>query len=122
MTSPGHTIDELVKAIGSNRYNFSCEEELQQAVASVLTDSSIQFDREHRIESDRLDFRVGGIAIEIKVDGSLTEVTRQLHRYAQREEIKSLLLVTSKSRHRAIPREMNGKMVEVLYLNPLTSL
>jgi hypothetical protein len=116
------TLDRLMSVLGSNGYRFSCEDELQQAIASVLTDCSIHFDREHQMEMDRLDFRVGNVAVEIKVAGSVTEVIRQLHRYSQSQEIEALLLVTSKSRHRTIPREMNGKRVEVLYLNPLSSL
>ena len=116
-------IDRLGEVLGQHRYSFTCENELQIALASVLTDSSIPFEREKRLTArDRPDFQVGTTAIEVKVGGSLTEVTRQLHRYAQLQEVESILLVTSKARHRAVPRQMNGKRVEVLYLNPLSLL
>jgi len=112
---------KLVEAILAQRYQYTCEDELQRAIASVLSDSSIPHVREYRLtEKDRLDFMVEGIVIEVKVDGSTTAVIRQLHRYAQHPEVKEIVLVTDRARHRSIPREMNGKPVTVAYLNPLS--
>lgn len=62
---------------------------------------------------------VEGTGIEVKIKGSLTEVTRQVHRYAQSEQVESLILITARGSHRGLPREMNGKRVIVIYLNPL---
>ena len=113
-------IEKVTAAISSRGFQYTCEDELQQAIASVLTDCSIPFDRESRMtKSDRPDFRLGDIALEVKVDGSRSEVMRQLHRYAQIPEVSVVILVTDKNRHRGMPRTMNGKDVHVIYLNPL---
>ena len=113
-------LETVAEAIGCRRYNYSCEAELQTAIASVLSDCSIPFSQEHRLnQKDRLDLKVEGLAIEVKVGGSLTDLMRQVHRYAQSEEITAVLVVTSRSKHRSLPTEMNGKPVRVLYLNPL---
>ena len=113
-------IEDLAQTIAGQRYNFGCEDDLQIAIASVLSNSSIPFSREYKLTAtDRPDFLVGKVAIEVKVDGSAVALTRQVHRYAQSKEVDAVLVVTSRSRHRNIPREMNGKPVRVLYLNPL---
>lgn len=112
--------DRIAEAIRGQSYSYTCESELQEAIAEVLSSCSIPFNREHRITAaDRPDFTVEGIAIEIKVEGSLTSVTRQLHRYAQLPGVDEIILVTDKAKHRAVPREMNKKTVNVIYLNPL---
>ena len=110
----------IAAVLRQNRFVTQCEDELQQAIASVLTSSSIGFSREKSLSrEDRPDFLAGRVALEVKVDGSLTQVTRQVHRYVQSEDVDGVLVVTTKQRHRALPREMNRKPVRVLYLNPL---
>lgn len=56
------------------------------------------------------------IAIEVKVDGSLAALTRQLHRYAQHDEVAALVAVSPRARHTAIPREISGKPVRMVSL------
>jgi hypothetical protein len=100
----------------------TCEEDLQAKIASALTSSSVPFEREVNLTpTDRIDFLVGKVGIEVKVKGSPTEVARQLNRYVQSDRIESLLLVTSKATHRALPSELNGKQIRLLYLNPLAA-
>ncbi len=112
--------ERIIKELMSRRFEYQCEDDLQQAIASVLSDCSIPFVREHRMNAkDRPDFTVEKIAVEVKIEGSVTAVTRQLHRYAQLDEVDEVVLVTSRSKHRSVPREMNGKPVSVVYLNPL---
>lgn len=108
-------VAELLRA-----HAFTCgnEAELQQAIGAVLTGAGIEHRREVRLtERDRIDFLVGGVGLEVKVDGSLSAVTRQLHRYAQRPEVGSLLLVTTRPQHRAAPRELCGKPVRVVLVH-----
>jgi hypothetical protein len=76
-----------------------------------------QFSREVKLSAaERIDFLMAdGLGIEVKVKGSLSDVTRQLHRYAQITEIKSLLLVTTKARHLEAPRSLNGKTIDIYF-------
>lgn len=112
--------DTLASTLDRFRFHFVGEEELQCAVEQVLTDEGFSFSREHSLtEADRIDFLVGGVGLEIKVDGSLSQVTRQLHRYAQCEEVKSLVLLTSRRKHCKMPPEMNGKTLTVIWVSSL---
>ena len=63
-----------------------------------------------------------GIGIEVKTNdskggASLSQVTRQLWRYAKLDSIKAIILVTSRSKHRDLPAEILGKPVFVVYLS-----
>jgi hypothetical protein len=79
---------------------------------------------------DRLDFLIGhsplwsavpmGTAIEVKVGGSLSDLTRQLARYAESDRITGLLVVTTKDRHRQLPPSLGGKPIAVLCLSDFT--
>jgi hypothetical protein len=57
-----------------------------------------------------------GIAVEVKVAGSVSAVTRQLLRYAYYPEVTELALVTTKVQHRQVPSLMSGKTVRVIHL------
>lgn len=100
-------------------YRFACnsETDLQEAVASVLREAGVPFDREYRLgPRDRVDFLIdGSVAVELKIDGSFSEVLRQLHRYSEHDTVKALVLVTTRAQHRAMPPEMNGKRVDVIH-------
>ena len=111
---------DIIKTLEGYEFSYTCEEELQKAIASALTASSIPHQREYRLnERDRLDFKVETIAIEVKVKGSLTETVRQVARYLLAPEIHSLIVVTTKAAHRGLPQNLNGKPIFVLYLPPL---
>ena len=66
-------------------------------------------------QKDRVDFFYDGVAIEVKVDGSTSDVTAQLQRYALHGSVREVLLITTRSRH-VIPAELGGKPVTVLLL------
>jgi hypothetical protein len=111
------TSARLREVLGAYRYTHASERDLQDGLAQVLSLRGIRFDREVRLsDEDRPDFMVDGIAVEVKVDGSLSAVTRQLHRYAQHKPVRAVLLVTSLQRLANLPTEMNGKPVAVLAL------
>jgi hypothetical protein len=106
--------ERVVALLRAYRFDESSEDALQRGVDVVLRDTWFGFEREARLSArDRIDFLVGGLGIECKVDGSTAEVARQLERYAKLDAIDELVLVTTKNRHRAVPREMNGKRVLV---------
>jgi hypothetical protein len=111
-------IDAVATALRRHRFRFGAEHELQEGIAQVLSTASIAFRREVRLsDEDRIDFLCeGGVGLEVKVDGSLAALTRQLHRYAQSAEVRALVVVTSRVRLSALPREINGKAVEVVTL------
>jgi hypothetical protein len=103
------------------RFNFTCERELQDGVAQLLDGLGVEYEREHGFgPEDRIDFWFpsDGMGVEVKIQESLTDVTRQLHRYAGRDEVKVLVLLTTKMAHRRMPEEMCGKPIHVVYLSP----
>jgi hypothetical protein len=107
----------LREVLGAYWYAHTSERDLQDGLAQVLALRGIRFDREVRLSpEDRPDFMVDGIAVEVKVDGSLSDVTRQLHRYTAHKPVRAVLLVTSLQRLANLPGSMNGKPVAVLAL------
>lgn len=111
------TPDQLRDALGAYRYTFTNERELQDGLQLVLGCLEWEVEREVRLSArDRPDFMVEGVAVEVKVDGGLSEVTRQIHRYAHLEAVRGVLLVTSRSRLANLPAAVNGKPVAVLSL------
>ncbi len=100
-------------------YRFRARDEavLQAGVAAALEAEGIEFVREHRLgPHDRPDFWLpeSGTALEVKVAGSLMDVTRQAQRYAEHEEVKDVLIVTTRSVHLGVAVTLAGKPVRVL--------
>ena len=87
------------------------ESSLQSAVWREIQALGIACSREHRFDKcDRVDFlTAGGLAIELKVDGTRNAAMRQLMRYAEQSAVESLLLITSRSRHLGMPATLRGK-------------
>jgi hypothetical protein len=111
------TLPRLREILGTYRYSFVTERDLQDGIAQALYQRGVRFDREVRLTAeDRPDFMVDAIAVEVKVDGTISEITRQLHRYAQHKAVRELLLVTSLARLANQPEKLNGKPVAVLSL------
>lgn len=116
---------ELAKALVAFRFRYKNEKELQAGVFQALTSLEIPFVPEYALSpQDRIDFFVPGegIGVEVKTNDSrggagLAAVTRQLWRYAKSDEVKSLILLTTRAKHRELPAEILGKPVLVVYLN-----
>ena len=66
----------------------------------------------------RIDFMIGedGLGIEVKVAGTQTALTHQLHRYALSDRISALILVTSRHFLTDFPGQINSKPLRVAYL------
>jgi hypothetical protein len=112
------TASEIAALFDGHAFTTTDEAELQRALAEVLDGAGVDHRREVRLTArDRIDFLAGAVGIEVKVDGALAAVTRQLHRYALRPEVASLLLVTTRPQHRGAPRELCGKPVTVALLH-----
>jgi len=84
----------------------------------VLGAAGIQHQREFRLDArSRLDFMVeGGLGIEVKTDGTVSDLGYQILRYLQHESVKGMVVVTTRSSHQHLPSELEGKPVWVVYL------
>lgn len=108
--------EDLVTLFTTNRFSFRTEAELQDGIDLVLRGANLSTRREVSVGADRIDFMVGKVGIEIKTDSSTSSVLRQLYRYAKQPNIESLVLVTTRSKHKQLPAELYGKPVTVVHL------
>jgi hypothetical protein len=112
----------IVSVLAGYRYSFQDETELQNGVAAALaTYPTLNFQREYRLSAlSRPDFfsLTLGLAIEVKIKFRRTEVLRQLHRYAEYDVVRAILLVTTRSCH-MIPEHLNSKPIFVLNVGRL---
>ncbi len=117
------TVEKLLATLRARRYHFANEDELQRGIALALEADGWEATREAKLSGrDRIDFLVGNIGIEAKVDSSATEVQRQLIRYAEHVTITALVLVTSRSSHRVLPRAINDKALHVVHVGGIARM
>jgi hypothetical protein len=110
-TRAAATARQVRDALAQYRMPVSVEKAMQDAVESALRAEQFAFRREVTRGTDRIDFVVGSVGVELKVKGSAAEVLRQLERYAAWPDLTGLVLVTSKGAHRALPPLVGGKML-----------
>lgn len=112
---------EIAVLLRGYSFNFESESELQAGIAAALAGAGLEAHAEVDLGNgvDRIDFLVGTVGIEVKTQGTLSALTRQLHRYALRPGIDELLVVTSRSRLANLPATLNGKPLVVVTLNLL---
>ncbi|MFP7833110.1 hypothetical protein [Marisediminicola sp. LYQ134] len=98
---------------------YTTEDDLQAAVNTAVV-ASYRVAREVRLSDgkSRIDLMVTGIllpnvGIEVKIDGSLSSVIRQLDRYAACDEIGELILVTTRAKHHHVPRIIGARRIPV---------
>lgn len=112
-------LDDIYYLLSRLRFGpITDEYALQRHLAECLS-KTYPCEREYAIPEGRLDIYVPSkrVAIEVKIDGSVAELTRQIHRYAGSDQIGAILVVTTRSSHRVLAQQrMNGKPVAVLYL------
>lgn len=114
------TFYEFIPSIinSRNRWDPANEISTQDNIENDLISFGVNYSREYRLSSsDRIDFFIDGIGIEVKLYTSLTKMTRQLYRYASHDEIKALVLVTVDPKLVRVPNTINGKPVEVIVLS-----
>lgn len=118
MSDPAADAERLAAVVRGYRYAFADEAELQDGVAAALARAGVPFRREHVLAGvGRIDFLAGpGIGLEVKVGGSLTDLTRQVHRYAAHPDVAALVVVTSRLRLGYLPATLGGKPVRVVAL------
>jgi hypothetical protein len=111
-------VKQIKEAVAKHHYNFSSEAELNAALHTVLsTVESATLRREVKLSpQSTIDYTITErsglhvvVGVEIKVDGSYTNVARQLLRYARTGKLDALVLVTPLMRHWThLPPTMNG--------------
>jgi hypothetical protein len=111
-------IAKLKEFIATQQYDLTSEQLVQSKLEQALKEASIDHVREFSFDKkDRIDFLVeGSLGIEVKLAGSLTQVTRQIHRYVQHDQLETLILVTSKPQLAKVPKILNGKKIIPLVL------
>jgi hypothetical protein len=112
------TAYRLKEALSGYRYDLSNEDSIQSGLERAMLMEGLVFVREAQLSNeDRLDFLVDAcVAIEVKRQGSLQELLRQLSRYAQHVVVRELLVVTSRLQSTNLPTEIGGKPLECLVL------
>lgn len=108
---------ELMEAVASRTFTFASESELQAALAEVL--SPLGAVREVDIAgAGRVDFLTAcGVAVEVKIDGSISQVSRQVMGYIQSPIVAALLVVSTRRSHAALHGQRLGKPVRVVVLD-----
>lgn len=88
--------EEILTTLSARRIVGLSEAVVQDSIESVLRQAGIEHIREARLsERDRIDFLIGDIGIEVKTKGSRSSLIRQLGRYAQHEQVNTLILASS---------------------------
>lgn len=135
----------LAAYFGAHRPRTTTERDLQDAIAAALRTlpGDVVIRREHALtRRDRPDFyvvercpaceaaeretggpvhcqapsRYPGVAIEVKTKGGLSDLTRQVYRYAELASVSGVLVVTTRNLHARLPPEAMGKPVATLCL------
>ncbi|KKN87381.1 hypothetical protein LCGC14_0258360 [marine sediment metagenome] len=111
-------MDMLCEYIGAVPYDIQTEALLQRGISNQLIRVGIEHKREVRLSpTDRIDFMVGLIGVEVKTKGSRAALIRQLHRYAQSGLVDELLVVTTVPSLTRVPRELCGVPIRTLVLS-----
>jgi len=92
------------------------EKVLAEDVQAALTRAGLLAASEVQLTEGRVDLRVQGTAIELKVQGSPAAVLRQLQRYGRDETVVDVVLVTSSAKLRSMPPMVEGKPLHVVWL------
>jgi len=109
-------VESVVKAMHSVGFSFTSEDDLQRGIDQVLTDRGISHRREVVLSpGNRIDFMLEqGVGIEVKVGGAASDLTRQVYRYCREEQVRAVIVVSSRLRLGKLPPEMAGKPVRFL--------
>lgn len=109
-------LDEVVRALRGRPFMFGDEAELQRGVGRALTTAQIPWRAECVLSpKDRIDFMVGNIGIECKIDHGRASLLRQLFRYAQQDQVAALVVVLGRFNLSSLPSEINGKPLVIVH-------
>ena len=109
-------LNQILKTLKAIKISPSVESEAQKDIEVALRDAGIPYQREARLgPGNRPDFLCNGIAIEVKVGGSKKNHYRQVCRYTEFDEVKAVILITSKSIN--LPETINGKPCHIISIS-----
>lgn len=115
--------EPIVRALARYAYSPRDEAHLYEGINHVLDAAGISYERERRVvmqwdKTGRLDYFLpeSGIAIEVKVQGAHAAIVAQLRRYAWCEEVKGVLLVTTRGALARVPSMLEGKPARAMRL------
>jgi hypothetical protein len=116
-THPSPEAERLISLIGSARLDLSTEGAVQRGLGRLFEEEGIPYQAEVVLApSDRIDFLIGPVGIEVKIGHPRRAILRQLERYARSDRIDTLLLVSS-APFPSAGFEMGGKPVRVVNLS-----
>jgi hypothetical protein len=99
--------EEIARVVGTHRYHYADEYQLQDGVARALEKAGWTVWREFILTPrDRIDLLVSRdsshwFGVEVKVAGNAAKVAAQLRRYVADKRVEGVVLVTSRIRHLA---------------------
>jgi hypothetical protein len=91
-------LQRITALLPTYAYAFQDEKRFHDGLATALFEDGIIFTREHVAgPKDRFDCLCeGGVVIEAKIKGSLSEALRQVGRYCERDDVKAVVIVTTR--------------------------
>jgi hypothetical protein len=109
------TIDDVLRLIHSSRITLGTEGVAQDDLEKVLQAAGMPYEREVILSStDRIDFLIGDVGVEMKISGSPKAIFRQVERYTTHDRIGSMVLATNKAMK--LPAIVGGKPAAVASL------
>ena len=103
----------LTALLRRTRMRVGSEAALQQSIEDALAAAGEEFTREARLgPADRIDFLAGAVGIEAKARYGKRAIYRQLERYAAKDSIEALILVTGTAL--GMPPAINGKPIYIV--------
>jgi predicted SpoU family rRNA methylase len=102
-------LQEFVTLMRRSPLVLKDEKSVQEGIETLLNSYGFDFKREVRLSGkDIVDFMLaGGIAVEVKLGGRPMPIYKQCERYCEHEQVKALVLMTSKTM--GFPPEVKGK-------------
>jgi len=88
-------ISELAALLQTARFARGTERDLEEAVKEFLEGSGLAVERQVRSAAGRIDLLTNGIALELKVDGSLSGALIQAQRYLSDPRVNAVLIATT---------------------------
>lgn len=96
MSSAWERMEQLQRLLCAHSYRFNDETTLQDGIEQVLLGAGIEYQREMQPDrSNRVDFMVGGIVLEVKIKGSLQKAAIQCHRYQKLPDVRGVMLLAT---------------------------
>lgn len=86
----------VAQLLGRYRFRINTERALQDDIEEALKNEGVSYTREHQLPGAGIvDFMVGRVALEMKVDGSKRDIHRQCKRYCAHADVDALVLATA---------------------------